>query len=37
MGVSQSQILNQVVSRNKNQYKQQFLFERGWKQEKRIY
>jgi len=37
MEVSQSQILSQVFSRNKNQYKQQILFERGWKQEKRIY
>jgi hypothetical protein len=36
MGGSQSHILNQVFFRNKNQYKQQILFERGWKQEKRI-
>ena len=37
MEASQSQILNQVSFRNKNQYKQQILFEKGWKQEKRIY
>ena len=37
MEVSQSQILNQVFFRNKTQYKQQILFEKGWKQEKHIY
>jgi len=37
MGVLQSHILNQVFFRNKNQYKQQIQFEKGWKQEKRIY
>jgi len=37
MEALQSQILNQVFFRNKNQDKQLILFEMGWKQEKRIY